>query len=83
MQRYQVYLNPQSIELIDALEQEGILSRSHIIRLAIDSVAQNLAQLALPKKKVTGALDDLIGLINLKTKPTNISEKIDDIYLTD
>lgn len=83
MKRYQVYLNSQSVELIDTLEQEGILSRSHIIRLAIDSVAQNLAHLALPPKKITGALDDLVGLINLKTKHTNISGKVDDIYLTD
>lgn len=84
MKRYQVYLNPQSVETIDSIEEEINLERSAILRMAIDAVAFNLGQLMHGRKLVKGPLDDLVGMIKPKTKKrTNFAQKIDDIYLSD
>ena len=84
MKRYQVYLNPQSIERIDAFEEEIKLERSAILRMAIDAVAANLGQLIFDKKQVKGPLDELVGFIKPRIKKkTNIASHIDEIYLSD
>jgi len=84
MKRYQLYLNPQSVQVIDAFESEVKLSRSGIIRLAVDALARNLIT-ALPAEKApAGALDSLIGIITPSGRhSTNIAAQVDDIYLSD
>lgn len=84
MKRYQVYLNQQSVRTLDIFEKEIKLSRSGIIRLAVDALAKNLI-LALPAPKApVGLLDDLVGIITPATKkPTNMAVQVDDIYLSD
>ncbi len=86
MRRYQVYLNPQSVQIIDQFEKETNLSRSRIIRQATDSLAENLVKLMNNKKKIQpkGVLDSLVGIINIKgKKQTNFAEKVDEIYFKD
>ena len=84
MKRYQVYLNPQSIETIDSFEEEINLERSQIVRIVVDAVAANLGQLMHGRKRVIGPLDDLVGMIKPKTKKrTNFAQKVDEIYLSD
>ena len=84
MKRYQVYLNPQSIEMIDSFKEEINLERSQIVRIVVDAVAANLGQLMHGRKLVKGPLDDLVGMINPKTKKkTNFAQKVDEIYLSD
>ena len=70
--------------MIDTFQKESKLSRSLIIRLAIDSLAQNLIA-ALPEKTpIPGALDPLVGLLrDAKLEKRDIVESIDDIYLKD
>jgi len=84
MKRYQVYLNPQSVKVIDAVEREIKLSRSGIIRLAVDALARNLIT-ALPAEKApAGALDSLIGIIaSSGRQSTNTATHVDDIYFSD
>lgn len=84
MKRYQIYLNPQSVDVIDALEGELKLSRSGIIRLTVDALARNLLLAIPPEKRSKGALDDLIGIIAPKSsKSTNFAMQTDNTYLAD
>ena len=87
MQRYQLYLNPQSVSIVDAFSAETGLGRSKIIRDSIDRLAANLSKVLVAKRGVSsikGPLDGLIGILAIEgKKPTNIAETIDEIYLTD
>jgi len=83
MKRYQIYLNPQSVKTIDTFQKEAKLSRSRVISLAVDALAQNLRH-ALPSENASsGPLDPLIGLISSGKKQTNIAQTVDDIYFSD
>lgn len=84
MRRYQVYLNPNSVAVLDDFEKISGVSRSKIIREAIDRLAQQLLSIVLVKTE-TGQkrylLDELAGFIDLKTsKKTNFAGKVDEIY---
>lgn len=84
MRRYQIYLNTQSVKAIDAFQKEVKLSRSRIIRSAIDALAENLTQALPPQKKERGALDSLLGLLGtVKSKGTNFARNVDEIYSID
>lgn len=81
MKRYQVYLNSKSVDIIDDFEKETKIPRSAVIRMAINSLAQNLIKISPSFSERKGDLDEIIGIINTKNKrTTNSSEKIDDIY---
>jgi len=87
MKRYQVYLNPNSISVIDEFEKYTSISRSQLIREAIDRLAQNLSKVFVdknifPDKKII--LDTLVGVITLKeSQQTNFASKDDRAYLND
>lgn len=83
MKRYQVYLNPHSVSVLDEFEKISDISRSKIIRSVIDRVAQQLSVAVAEKRKSNKKylLDDLVGFIDLKTdKETNFAENVDEIY---
>lgn len=86
MKRYQVYLNPHSISILDDFEKYTNISRSKLIREAIDRLAQNLTRVfvaknELPQRKLI--LDSLVGFINNGQKQTNYALKDDKTYLID
>ena len=87
MKRYQVYLNPHSVSILDDFENYTNISRSKLIREAIDRLAQNLTRVLvakneLPQEKLI--LDSLIGFINIKgQKQTNYALRDDSVYLAD
>lgn len=86
MQRYQVYLNPHSVSILDDFEKYANISRSKLIREAIDRLAQNLSRVfvaknQLPQKKLI--LDSLVGFIKGGQKQTNYALKDDKVYLAD
>ena len=87
MKRYQVYLNPNSVSVLDEFGEHIDVSRSKLIQMAIDQVAQNLAKIFVATKtppKDTYILDSLIGAIKLKgNKKTNFAQNVDEIYLSD
>jgi len=86
MKRYQVYLNPHSVYTLDEFNKISDISRSKLIRAAIDRVAEQLVAMFAPAKKVqkTRYLDKLCGFIDLKSKEkTHFAENVDEIYLTD
>ena len=81
MQRYQVYLNSSSVDILDDFEKETNITRSAIIRMAINSLAQNLAKLSPSLLEQNGSLDKIIGIIKTRDKNTaDSSERINDIY---
>lgn len=87
MKRYQVYLNSSSVSVLDEFEKYTSISRSKLIREAIDRLAQNLSKTFAdkniePQDKLI--LDSLIGLISAKSlKQTNYALKDDRTYLVD
>lgn len=87
MKRYQVYLNSNSVSILDDFAKPISLSRSKLIQMAIDSVTNNLAKVFIGVKtqpKDTYILDSLVGSIKIKgKKKTNFAENIDEIYLSD
>lgn len=87
MKRYQVYLSPHSVSVLDEFGEDVSIARSKIIRLAIEYVARNLTKIFIATKtpsKNKYILDSLVGAIKLKgKKKTNFAHNIDEIYLSD
>lgn len=87
MKRYQLYLNPHSVSILDDLGKNIDLRRSRILQVIIDSIASNFARILAATKtppKDTYVLDSLVGAIKLGgKKKTNFAQDIDEIYLKD
>jgi len=87
MKRYQVYLNPGSVSVLDEFEKYSSISRSKLIREAIDRLAQNLSKIFVDKNVAPDEkllLDTLVGMINISTlKETNYASEKDPKYLID
>ena len=86
MKRYQVYLNPHSVSIMDDFEKYSNISRSKLMREVIDRLAQNLSRVFVknnksPQKKLI--LDSLVGFINKGHKQTNYALMDDNLYLSD
>ena len=86
MKRYQVYLNPHSVAILDDVQKFTDISKSKIIRESIDRLAQNISKVFASQKTPpkTYILDSLVGSISVKgKKKTNYAEHVDDIYTLD
>ncbi len=89
MKRYQLYLNPYSVGILDDVEKISSISRSKLIRHMIDRVSEEMVEvlrIIYGKKKSWDKpiFDSLAGFVDLKTKKkTNFAQNIDEIYLTD
>ena len=85
MNRYQVYLNPQSVATIDEVAKISSLTRSRVIQEAVDAVANrfgNLLATIVPSKSSRYEwLDELVGSARVKgKKKVSLSTEVDDIY---
>ncbi|MDO8638742.1 MAG: hypothetical protein Q7R43_04140 [Candidatus Daviesbacteria bacterium] len=87
MKRYQVYLNPYSVSIIDDLGTQTDISRSKLIQGVIDRFADQIAKVFSKRENQPSNyhhFDKLVGAIHLKTKKTtNFAQDIDEIYLQD
>ena len=88
MKRYQVYLNPNSVALLDDIEEFTKMSRSKLLRLLIDRAAEGAVDIlrlihqAKGIKKTKPIMDSLAGFVDLKTDQTvNFSQHIDEVIL--
>ena len=82
--RVQLYLDPDNLSLVDELAKEIRVSRSQIIRDALDAVATRYVQtkeLIKPKKSQKNALLAMIGIDKSKTGTVGLN--VDEIYLND
>lgn len=83
MNRYQVYLHPQSVSVLDDFESLTNISRSQLIRESIDRLALQLSGLlSVQRKKNKQFLFDILaGYIDTgSNKKTNYADTVDDIY---
>lgn len=85
MRRYQIYLNPHSVNIIDELAEMSKLTRSQLLREAVDAVASRFSNLLAvfkpPKARNYSWLDKMTGSIKIKGGETvNISENVDELY---
>lgn len=87
MKRYQVYLNQHSVSILDDFGKHTDISRSKLLQIITDQIAQNLAKVFAATKtppKDIYILDSLVGAIKLPgNKKTNFAQNIDEIYLSD
>lgn len=87
MKRYQVYLNPSSVSVLDEFEKYSRIPRSKLIRESIDRLAQNLSKIFVEKDIVPDRelfLDSMVGLITTNSlKETNFASEKDQKYLID
>lgn len=87
MKRYQIYLNPHSVSILDDFGKHTDISRSKLVQGAIDRLANQLAKIfsrTADQSSNYTHFDKLVGAIHLKTKkPTNFARDIDEIYLQD
>ncbi|TSC66779.1 MAG: hypothetical protein CEO21_27 [Microgenomates group bacterium Gr01-1014_80] len=87
MKRYQVYLNPNSIAVLDDFEELSKMSRSKLLRLVIDRAAEQaveILRLIHPVKRGgrKRIMDSLAGFVDLKTdKKFSFSKHIDEVLL--
>ena len=84
MKRYQVYLNPYSISVLDDLKEAIDISRSKQLRLVVDRIAEVLGSILRAKEasqaKEKFLLDELAGFVDLKTdKKIDFTKDIDDV----
>ena len=84
MNRYQTYLNPQSVAIIDDVARDIGTSRSHIIRDVVDRVAREYKKLLTAKTLYTSRNNPLLKMAGFAKSPTgHVSENVDEIYLHD
>lgn len=85
MKRYQLYLNPQSVHILDEVTEISSLSRSKLIQTAIDGAASRignlLAAIKPPKAQDYSIWDRMAGSIKIRSKKTvNFSNREDAFY---
>ncbi len=84
MNRYQIYLNPNSVNTLDRLSKLTDLSRSQIIRDIIDKMAREYEKLIAAAEKRRIKNNPLLKMAGMaKGGSKNISKNIDEIYLID
>ncbi len=86
MKRYQVYLDPATVSILDDFEESSRLSRSQLIRLSIDRLAENLSKVFIAQKVKPSrryVLDSLSGVIKTRSRETNFAQRPDRRYLQD
>ncbi|MBI4067081.1 ribbon-helix-helix protein, CopG family [Candidatus Gottesmanbacteria bacterium] len=84
MNRYQIYLDPNDVNVFDRLSHKLDMSRSQIIRDVLSRVAREYKKLLTatygPKSK-NNPLLKMAGIIKGTSK--NLSEDVDSIYFRD
>lgn len=83
MTRYQIYLQPDTVQTLDELSKELYMSRSQIIRDVLDRMALQYSKILIKRKRKTKE-NPLLKLIGIeKAQRINIAENVDEIYLRD
>jgi len=85
MKRYQVYLDPHSVGILDEAVEGSIFSRSQFLRELVDAASTRcrnlLAVFKPPRVRDYSVWDKMIGSIKVKgRKSINLSENVDEIY---
>lgn len=84
MQRYQIYLKPQTVDILTDLAKDLDMSRSQIIRDVIDRMAKEYEKLIKAGETLRMKNNPLLKMAGFAKGPKrDISRNVDDIYLKD
>ena len=84
MQRYQIYLKPQSVNILADLAKDLNISRSQIIRDVIDRMAKEYEKLIKARETLRMRNNPLIKMAGFaKGGKPGISRNANQIYLKD
>lgn len=84
MNRYQIYLDPKDVNILDELARLTNFSRSQIIRDVIDKMAKEYGRLLETVEKKRLKDNPLLKMAGFAKGPTkNISQNINEDYLID
>lgn len=85
MKRYQVYLNPHSVGILDEFAEISNFTRSRLLQEIVDGAASRVANVLAvfkPHKEMNySSIDSFVGVLHVSDKKKhNISQRVDDIY---
>lgn len=84
MNRYQIYLDPEDVNILDELARLTSFSRSQIIRDVINKMARQYEKLLEADTKRSLKNNPLLKMAGFAKGPVrDISHHINDIYLKD
>lgn len=83
MQRYQIYLKPQAVNILTSLAKELGMSRSQIIRDVVDRMAGEYEKIIKAKEALRMKNNPLLKMAGFAKFGKNIAENVDEIYLKD
>lgn len=84
MNRYQIYLKSESVEVLDNLAKLTNLSRSQIIRDVIDKMAKEYERLLTKTEASRMKNNPLLKMAGFAKGPgKDISHNVNEIYLKD
>lgn len=83
MQRYQIYLKPQTVSVLTDLAKEVGVSRSQIIRDVIDKMAGEYHKLIKAAVSTRAKNNPLLKMAGFAKLGKNIAENVDEIYFKD
>lgn len=84
MNRYQIYLNPKSVDVLDNLARLTNISRSRIIRDVIDKMAKEYERLLTKTEASRMKNNPLLKMAGFAKGPNkDLSRNVDEIYSID
>lgn len=84
MQRYQIYLKPQTVSTLTDLAKQLGMSRSQIIRDVIERVSDQYSRLLKAITRAKAKNNPLLKMAGFAKGPNrDISHNIDEIYFKD
>lgn len=84
MNRYQIYLDPESVDTADEMARLIDISRSQILRDVIDRVMREYRKIMTVSNKQRIRNNPLLKMAGFaKGLPSNLSQNVDEIYLRD
>ncbi len=84
MNRYQIYLNPKDVNVLDELARLTSFSRSQIIRDVIDKMAKEYRKLLQATEKRRMKNNPLLKMAGFaKSGTPGLATRVNEIYLKD
>lgn len=84
MNRYQIYLDPKSVNIFDRVAIELGSSRSHIIQDCFDRIAREFEKVLTAKNSSKSKNNPLLKMSGIgKSNTPNLSQDVDSIYFQD
>jgi hypothetical protein len=84
MNRYQIYLDPKDVRVLDDVSEELKLTRSAVIRDVISRAAREYEKVLKASKKISLKKHPLMRMVGIgRSKTGDVAKGVDEIYLQD